>query len=258
MSKHFWHIIVPTNVLTLLALIYLIVSGEWGWMWATLAGYVVIHGFGVSIGLHRFCSHESFLVGPFRKFYLIYLSALAGAGSPIWWAGAHRKMHHGSTDKPGDLHSPRDGKWWSYLGWQMNPPAASARAMRYAPKWLRDDRTARFIHKHYTLFIWSTIVAGALLSWQMALFFLVVPQCLSAHVMNTVNLVGHLPRFGYRNFDTQDDSSNNWLLGIISFGEGFHNNHHRFPASYTNSRRFGEFDISSWLIRLLRPHELRG
>jgi fatty-acid desaturase len=189
---------------------------------------------------------------------LAICGALAMQDSPIYWVAVHR-LHHQHTDKPGDPHSPRDGKWWSHMGWILRGALHSETTMlsRYVPD-LERDRFYRWLADWHWLPI--TVVAIALLgcgvavggwtlgvSWVLWGVFLRIS--IGFHITWLVNSVTHI--WGARRFNTRDDSTNNWWVALLTGGEGWHNNHHAHPTSATHGMAWWEVDFNYWGIRLL-------
>lgn len=242
-----------------------------------IIGFIVfqITGFGVSIGFHRFLAHRSFVnVNPIFGFIHAFCGTLALQMGPISWARIHRD-HHKYTDKDNDPHDRNKGFFYSHLGWMLYKIDMSKHQFGTD---LVKINYVKFLEKHYLLInflsliflfflgfflgfynpldfkhpmgqkyeivgndLYIGIISGlGMLVW--AFFARIV---LLYHITWSINSVCH--KFGYHNFkvDTKTGTSkNNFLIGYISFGEGWHNNHHQFPYSAKFSHRWWEFDIS--------------
>jgi stearoyl-CoA desaturase (delta-9 desaturase) len=189
---------------------------------------------------------------------------MAGEGSAIDWVANHRK-HHAHSDLEGDPHSPVDGKWWSHvfwLAWCYPKGKAEAHIQRWAPD-LAKDPVISFLGK--TFLLWHFVSAAVLFlagyAWggmAMACSFLVwgvfVRLCFVLHSTWFVNSASHI--WGYRNYTTTDQSRNNWWVALISYGEGWHNNHHAFPRMAAHGHRWWEIDVTFFTIRLLKAFGL--
>jgi len=205
---------------------------------------------GITLGYHRLFTHRSFATSRIIAYPLVMIGALAGQGGPISWIANHRK-HHQFADKPGDPHSPRDGFFWSHMGWlfkrsEMDHPATYG---KYAPDLVR-DRFFRFVDR--THWLWVLLLATTLYVWG-GLPFLVwgvfVRMTLLYHSTWFVNSATH--RWGYRTFKVNDDARNLWWVSLLAFGEGWHNNHHAFQSSARHGLRWWEFDPTYLTIRIL-------
>ena len=127
LSGHFLKIIIPVHLLAVLAgVLFFSGSIEWQWLWLTYVGWVLISGFGVAIGFHRLISHGAFHSRHFTRNVLAYLGSMGAQGSPVFWASLHNGLHHPFSDTARDLHSPINGKFNSYIGWQIFLKPSSA------------------------------------------------------------------------------------------------------------------------------------
>src|SRR5579864_6658743 len=209
---------------------------------------------GVTVGYHRMLTHRSFVPHPAVKFVLLVLGSMALEGDAIRWTATHTK-HHALADRPGDPHSPLDGFFHAHLGWIFAEPDADPKV--YCRHLLR-DRMVVFVSRTHLLWVALALaipaaIGGALGGWLGALTGLLwgglVRQFLTHHVTWSVNSICHT--FGKRAFETNDASRNEWIVGLLAFGEGWHNNHHAFPRSAFHGLRWWQFDLSGLLIRLL-------
>src|SRR5579864_1103338 len=221
---------------------------------ALLAIMYTLVAIGVTVGYHRMLTHRSFTPHPAVKFALLVLGSMALEGDAITWTATHTK-HHALADRPGDPHSPLDGFFHAHLGWIFAEPDADPKV--YCRHLLR-DRMVVFVSRTHLLWVALAlaipfIVGGALGGWAGALTGLLwgglVRQFLTHHVTWSVNSVCHT--FGKRAFPTNDRSRNEWIVGLLGFGEGWHNNHHAFPRSAFHGLRWWQFDLAGYVIRLL-------
>ena len=213
----------------------------------TLLSILVISKIGHSIGQHRYFCHRSFKTGQIREWMLGFFSTLCLTYSAPHYAAVHR-YHHRTSDTEKDPHCPdRIGPVRAFLGFidKENVKTISPRIIGD----LVGNRVARFFHDWY----WPTII-----SWLFVLYLInpilivwcwVIPVGYTQFVNGTQILFGH--RWGYRNFDLPDKSTNNIMWNILTLGEGLHNNHHEKPAAsdfaFTNGRY--EWDFAGWIIR---------
>jgi fatty-acid desaturase len=239
-----------------------------GLAWA-IAGTYLFGGLGISVGYHRLLTHRSFACVRWLEHGLSILGVCCWQGSPMNWVAMHR-MHHHHSDEPGDPHSPRHSFFWSHMGWFLiYDPAIYNLATydRYARdlfqdrfyKWLERPRVWKTIHALQwaafliggglvggvsTASVWGAVQLG--LSW--LVWGVLVRTLIVWHSTWAINSVTHL--WGYRNFNTDDDSRNNWVLGYLN-GEGWHNNHHAEPRSAAYGQRWWELDVYYLVIRAL-------
>ena len=221
---------------------------------ALLATMYILVAIGVTVGYHRMLTHRSFTPHPAVKFVLLVLGSMALEGDAITWTATHTK-HHALADRPGDPHSPLDGFFHAHLGWIFAEPDADPKV--YCRHLLR-DRMVVFVSRTHLLWVALALaipcaIGGALGGWLGALTGLLwgglVRQFLTHHVTWSVNSICHT--FGKRAFETNDASRNEWLVGLLAFGEGWHNNHHAFPRSAFHGLRWWQFDLAGYVIRLL-------
>lgn len=203
---------------------------------------------GVSIGFHRLVTHRGFESEPLLKAILIMFGCGALEGTPLKWAATHIK-HHAHADKEGDPHSPTEGLWHAHVGW-LTDLNNWAKPEEYAPHLLRDE-IVMFFHRTYFLWFGLSLLLPFLLGgWSGLLWGGLVRIFFLHHVTWSVNSICHL--FGRRDYKTTDQSSNNWVVGLLALGEGWHNNHHAFPQSAFHGLRFWQLDVSAYLIRAFR------
>jgi stearoyl-CoA desaturase (Delta-9 desaturase) len=213
---------------------------------ALFLGFYVATGLGVSIGFHRLLSHGSFECGPVVKATFLILGSMAGQGRCIEWAAHHRK-HHAYSDREGDPHSPLHGFIHAYFGWILR--AAPAERERYCKRLLQDPLVS-FIDR--TMPVWLVLglaIPFLVAGWEGLLWGGFVRMAFFSQVAYSVNSFGH--SFGSRPFETKDESRNNWILGVLGFGDGWHNNHHAFPSMAYHGMRWRQVDPSALVIRLL-------
>ena len=227
-----------------------------GLVWALVLGWVS-GGLGICLGFHRLFTHRSFVaVRPLRWLIAVF-GSLAGQGPLIAWVADHRK-HHALSDRDGDPHSPRDGAWWSHVFWlAWTDGNAAEHHRRYAPDLLKEpvlvwiDRLFLFWHllSGAALLAAGYWVGGWTLAWSWLVWGLFVRLVFVLHATWLVNSASHI--WGYRNYATRDNSRNLWWVALLTYGEGWHNNHHAQPRAASNRHRWWEFDPTYLVIRLL-------
>jgi fatty-acid desaturase len=225
---------------------------SWPALIVALALWWVSGSLGIGIGFHRLLTHRGFKTPKFVEYFLTFCGTLALQGGPIYWITTHR-LHHAFTDVPGDPHSPRDGAWWSHIGWMMTGTAQThdeETRRRYAPD-LMNDRFHSFMNKVW----WVPIIISAILllafgGWTMLLWCVFLRVTAQLHFTWLVNSATHI--WGSRRYETHDDSTNNWWVALLTFGEGWHNNHHAHPRAARHGVAWYEVDTNWWTIRTMQ------
>jgi len=203
-------------------------------------------GIGITVGFHRFATHRSFKSGRVIEFVLLALGSMAVEGQVITWVATHWR-HHQFADKPGDPHSPLEGLLHAHLGWMFGDDGGM---VNQEVKYLKQDRVAGFINRTFVLWVGLGLLIPFLIDgWRGLLWGGLVRIFLLHHVTWSVNSVCH--QFGRRSFDTPDQSRNQWIVGLLGLGEGWHNNHHAFPESAFHGLHWYQIDVAGYVIRLL-------
>ena len=235
-----------------------LVGFSWPALLVAIAMYV-IRGMGVTTGYHRLLAHRSYKTNRFIQFVVATAGGLAMQGGPLWWV-AHHRAHHRDTDKEGDIHSPvTKGMWQSHIGWMMSNEAFHEQGSNSRDLFKYPE--LKFLQRHY---VWILVLQmlglyalGSLLSlWypdtsinglQCLVWGFFVSTVFLWHVTFSVNSVCH--RWGSQDYDSNDASTNNWIIGILGFGEGWHNNHHFYPSSARHGLKWWQVDVTWILIR---------
>ena len=248
----------PIFIMHLLALGALFTGFSWAAVIALLITYVV-RVFALTAGFHRYFSHRSFKTSRVFQFIMAWVGTSAAQLGPMWWAANHRH-HHQHSDKPEDIHSPviKDA-FWAHIGWILCRAYGTIQHDRI--KDLSKYPELRFIDRFHILPVASLIgvlyVIGAGLNvyypalgtsgMQMVMWGFFLSTILVYHVTFCVNSVTHI--IGNKRFDNDDESRNSFWIALLTFGEGWHNNHHRWPLSARQGMYWWEFDLSYLLLR---------
>lgn len=210
--------------------------------------FYFVRMFGITGGYHRYFAHRAYKTSRAFQFVLACLGCSACQKGPLWWAGHHR-YHHQHSDTPDDLHSPHTSSfWWSHIGWILtrDHDATNWQAIH---DWTRYPELC-FLNRHH----WIPGLALALLcfliaGWPGLVLGFFVSTVLVYHATFTINSLSHL--FGRRRYATADKSRNNVWLALLTLGEGWHNNHHRYQSSANQGFFWWEIDLSYYVIKLL-------
>jgi stearoyl-CoA desaturase (delta-9 desaturase) len=231
--------------------------------WAGVVVCAALYGctlwFGLTLGYHRLFTHRSFSAPRALRILLAGLGCLALEGGPIRWAKTHR-LHHRFADTEHDPHSPKVSFWWSQIGWMLFWQGAlreSPESAKVVPDLLADP-DLRWFERHFMLvnvavaaslfglgtFLWGFRAGLSLVLWGVALRAVLV-----WHASWLVNSAIHL--WGHRRYPTRDTSRNLWWVALLTFGEGWHNNHHAAPGLAAHGRGWKQPDPTYWLILIL-------
>jgi stearoyl-CoA desaturase (Delta-9 desaturase) len=237
----------PFAAIHLAALSVFFVHFRWSYLIACILLYE-IRMFFVTAGYHRYFSHRSFKTSRWFQFVIAWMAMSSSQKGVLWWA-AHHRHHHRHSDEEEDLHSPTlFGFWWAHIGWILSDKYNDTR-LNYIGDFAKFPEL-RWLNKYCLippalLAIAVYAIGGfALLAWGFCL-----STVLLWHGTFTINSLSHL--CGKRRFPTTDTSKNNWLLALVTLGEGWHNNHHYYMASARQGFYWWEIDITYYALRLL-------
>jgi fatty-acid desaturase len=223
----------------------------WEALFVAIFLYWLTGSLGIGIGYHRLLTHRGFKTPKWVEYFLTVCAVSAMEGGPLLWVATHR-THHQFSDREGDPHSPRDGKWWSHVGWILvgNALRQDASALdRYVPD-LVEDKFHVWITEFQFL---PTVILGLILFAIGGLPFLLwgtfLRTVVGLHATWLVNSATHI--WGSRRFETRDFSTNSWWVALLSFGEGWHNNHHAYPVSARHGLAWYEIDLNWYCIWVL-------
>jgi stearoyl-CoA desaturase (delta-9 desaturase) len=231
----------------LLSVLVVFTGFEWKWALIALASYYV-RMFGVTAGYHRYFSHRSFKTNRVFQFMLAWLAQMSAQKGALWWA-AHHRHHHKDSDGLTDIHSPvRRGFWWSHIGWVL-----SRRYEKTNYDVIKDF--ARFpelvwLNEHYLVPPLSALALAVIFGGLPGLVWgAVIPTVLLWHGTFTINSLSHV--FGSRRYLTTDTSRNNFLLALITCGEGWHNNHHFHMNTANQGWFWWQIDLTYYVLKVL-------
>ncbi len=222
-------------------------AAPWTFSWSGLAvGFVlyVLTAGSITLGYHRLLTHRSYKTPRWVECLLALLASQACQGGPVRWTAVHR-LHHKHADQEGDPHGANQGFWWAHVGWMLTQPPHKLDphlTQRFAPD-LYSDPFHQFLERHFLKFV---VLVGFLLlglggvSW--LVYGMFVRLVAVYHATWLVNSAAHM--FGYRSHKTRDLSTNCWWVALVTFGEGWHNNHHAFPHSARHGLAWWELDLT--------------
>ena len=220
---------------------------SWGLVGLCLALYAV-RMFGAVGVYHRYFSHRTYRMGRIAQFCMAWLAQTTVQKGVLWWA-AHHRHHHKFSDAPEDVHSPvQDGFWWSHVGWILSADTKQTR-LDLIPDFAKYPEL-RWLNKWHLVPPISLAVALVLLGgWSAFVWGFVVSTVVLWHGTFVINSLAHV--WGSRRYATTDTSRNSMVLSLITLGEGWHNNHHAYPASANSGFFWWEIDITYYVLKVL-------
>ena len=254
-------VLLAAVILPLIAVVWGIVE-LWN-RWVTPGDLVVFSVFyfltatGIGVGYHRMLTHRSFDAPPAVRGFFLALGSMALQGPAVEWAATHVK-HHAKSDKEGDPHSPLDGFWHAHTGWLFRDDGLVKEGVWLKP--FEGDTVAHAIDK--TFYVWAVLsfllpgLLGLALGhtwlsfWHGVLWGGLVRIAVGHHVTWSVNSICH--SFGKRDFESNDESRNEWVVGLLGLGEGWHNNHHAFPKAAYHGMKWYQVDTNAYIIRAMK------
>ncbi len=256
-----WVRAIPFILINLSCLFAFIVGFSWiALITALIVCYVRV--FSLTAFYHRYFSHRAYKTNRFWQFVFAIFGASAVQRGPLWWA-AHHRRHHAAADEHEDVHSPlHHGFWWSHMGWFLSKQnyfydSKNISDLSKYPELVFLDRFDILIP---TLLGVCMYAFGAALEyfapslgtngWQMLVWGFSISTIMLFHITVCINSIAH--KFGKRSYKTKDNSRNNWLLALLTFGEGWHNNHHYYPASARQGFHFWQIDITYYILLLFK------
>ncbi|HEY9653990.1 MAG TPA: fatty acid desaturase, partial [Crinalium sp.] len=245
-----WPMILFLVAVHLLALLAFLPSN---FSWAGLGIALFLHwltgGVGITLGFHRLVTHRSFQTPKWLEYVLVFCGTLSCQMGPTIWVGLHRH-HHVYSDRELDQHNSNRGFWWSHMGWMLREIPCRSQVDRFT-KDLHDDPFYQFLN---TQFIPLQVLLGLGLyllgGWPFVVWGVFVRLVAVFHCTWLVNSATH--QFGYRTYESGDRSTNCWWVALLTYGEGWHNNHHAFQHSARHGLQWWEIDITWMTIQLLQ------
>ena len=229
----------------------------WFFSWSALGAAIFLHwlfgSIGICLGYHRMLTHRSFQVPSWLEYAIATIGALALQGGPIFWVSGHRQHHLYTEDNDRDPYSARRGFWWSHMIWIFYPHQKFfdyETYKKYAPD-LAKDPFYRWLDRNFLIL---QIPVGILLyligGWSFVIYGVFLRAVLLWHSTWLINSASHMT--GYRTFKSQDNSRNLWWAAILTYGEGWHNNHHAYPNVAKAGYKWWEIDMTWWAIKTLQ------
>ncbi len=250
------------NTEPFLFLVFIHISALFAFMpslfsWTAFGLFIFLHWLTCSIGIclayHRFLTHRGFDLPKWLAYTVVFIGALACQNGPIKWVAQHR-MHHAGSDTDDDPHSAAKGFWWSHFKWMCyeHKTFDDPNMIKQYAKDIADDPFYNFLEKYFIQIQFAFgFILLAIGGWSFVVWGIFARLVLAYHGTWFVNSAAHM--FGYKNFKLDKDLSTNcWWVGLLAYGEGWHNNHHAFPKSARHGLRPWEIDMTWMAISFLK------
>jgi len=235
----------------------LIYNQSYEYLTQTLVFYFLFGCVGMAIGLHRYWSHASFEMPKWKERFVTTLSVFNGYGSIFPWVMIHEAGHHKHSDTEDDPHTPKKGFWNSFMLWHRKQQEFDKVIDRrvlvsYVRRGFVNDNYYTFLNDNHIAINLGVFLMFYIISPEVAFYGFVLGVWFTLLNTSLVTALSHMSWFGYRNFDTRDNSVNNRVGAVLTWGEMLHNNHHRFWKATNNSQHWSELDVSGWVIEGLK------
>jgi sn-2 palmitoyl-lipid 9-desaturase len=243
-----------TNVLFFGTFHALALLAPWCFSWSALGVAIGLHwlfgSIGICLGYHRLLTHRSFQLPKGLAYFVTLLGALALQGGPIFWVAGHRLHHLHTEDVDQDPYSAKRGFWWSHMLWLFYPQANFfdyGYYKQFAPDLVR-ERFYRWLNRYFLLLqIPMGLVLYLMGGWSFVIYGVFLRAVLLWHSTWLINSASH--KWGYRSFENDDNSRNLWWAALLTYGEGWHNNHHAYPNVAKAGLKWWEVDPTWWVIQ---------
>ncbi|XP_022153482.1 palmitoyl-monogalactosyldiacylglycerol delta-7 desaturase, chloroplastic-like isoform X2 [Momordica charantia] len=223
----------------------------WPAFWLAFVLYIITGLFGLTLSYHRHLTHKSFKLPKWLEYTFAYIGVHTFQGDPIDWVSTHR-YHHQFVDTERDPHTPTQGFWFGHIAWIWDSYGLTKKYGRpNNAEDLQKQAFYRFLRRTYILHhVGLAVVLYAVGGLPFLVWGMGVRTVCFQHVTFSVNSLGHM--WGNQQWNTGDQSRNNWVLAMLIFGEGWHNNHHAFEYSARHGLEWWQLDVTWWVILLLQ------
>ncbi len=252
MNNYFYKIWLPFHAIFIASTLLVFINAiEINWV-ILCVSWFLIGPVGIGIGFHRLFSHRQFKTWRPIEILLACLGTLAAYGPLLYWVTQHQ-YHHKHTDTDKDINDPKKGFWHSFLYWRLTKNAENFILLKDKNSLLiAKDKIFVWLSKYFISIIYLFALTSLLFGPSIFISMFVFPIFIEHFRINILNSLAHLNIPGsYKNFSHNDNSQNNFILGIITFGFGWHNNHHANPGELINTHKWWELDIEGQLAKLI-------
>jgi stearoyl-CoA desaturase (delta-9 desaturase) len=231
---------------------YGIAVGFSGWAWLFFGIFMVLNGMGIGSGYHRLWSHRTYDAHPVLKVFLAIAGGMSMQNSILVWSARHRVHHRDVDNNDSDPYSIGRGFWFAHIGWMLKDYESGRIDYSLVPD-LERDPIVMWQHKHYWSLVWITnlglpLFIGWLFGEMLGMFLLagIARLVIQHHFTFFVNSLAHM--WGKQPYTDENSARDNWVVSLLTYGEGYHNYHHLFQSDYRNGIRWWQFDMNKWFI----------
>jgi stearoyl-CoA desaturase (delta-9 desaturase) len=232
--------------------VYGFTVGFSGWAWLFFGILLILNGVGIGSGYHRLWSHQTYKAHPVLKVFLAIIGGMSMQNSVLVWCARHRIHHRDVDDNASDPYSIGRGFWFAHIGWMLKNYESGRIDLSVVPD-LERDRVVMWQHKHYWTLVWITnlglpLFLGWMVGEMLGVFLLagIARLVVQHHVTFLVNSLAHM--WGKQPYTDENSARDNWVVALLTYGEGYHNYHHLFQSDYRNGIRWWQFDMNKWFI----------
>jgi stearoyl-CoA desaturase (delta-9 desaturase) len=256
--KRNWSVTIVLGLTFLLTLTlipwYGFVQGYSGWAWLFFGVFMVLNGVGIGSGYHRLWSHRTYKAHPVLRVFLAIAGGMSMQNSILVWCARHRIHHRDVDDNSSDPYSIGRGFWFAHIGWMLKDYESGRIDFSMVPD-LERDPVVMWQHKHYWSLVWITnlglpLFLGWLVGEMLGVFLLagVARLVFQHHFTFLVNSLAHM--WGKQPYTDENSARDNWVVALLTYGEGYHNYHHLFQSDCGNGIRWWQYDINKWFISI--------
>lgn len=254
MNTFFYKVWLPLKLLTVIFLLLFLFDYTVINWWIVFASWFLLGPVGIGVGFHKLFSHRQFETYKPIEYTIALLGTLASYAPILYFASQHQH-HHANADGSKDVQAgTQHGVIESFWTWRLKTSCLRAVSLKnYPVKRMAQDKFLMFLNNNFVYIIWITVFMLLLIDYNLLLSLFLLPVLIEELLLNSVNTVCHFKNapFNYRNYETEDSSSNNIILGLLTLGRGWHNNHHANSKDVLNWNRWWELDIEGLVSRVL-------
>jgi len=257
LNSYFWQIYLPIQIISIITIALVYFDNLYINWWVVFISWFLIGPIGVGVGYHRLFSHRQFKSHKFVEYILALLGTLSTYGPVLYWVSEHQH-HHKHADTDLDINNPKHGLLHSLIYWRLTSNALKSVLIKDRCSIAAfNDKNLRFMNDNYAIIVYGYLIISLLFGLSTFVSIAIIPILIERFRLNILNSVSHIKMIGsYKNFNNGDNSYNNLFIGYLTFGFGWHNNHHAYPRKLILTEKWWELDIEGyigWLCSKIVP-----